>query len=162
MGGFLAGYSGNTRLACQQDLRHYAVWCHRQQIPLFDVRRTHIELFARWLEHRSRPSHDFPATLDGGGFYRYCAEEQLPTSNPAVNVRRPRSRDETTIRVLDRSELGAFLVQAGLRRRPGSCPGMSPRLERAPRLGSPRRRHRRFRWCSVTTQACSTRIVRTG
>ena len=110
LGGFLAGYSGNTRLACQQDLRQYAVWCHRQQIPLFDVRRTHIELFARWLEHRGRPSHDFPATLDGGGFYRYCAEEQLPTSNPAVNVRRPRSRDETTIRVLDRSELGAFLV----------------------------------------------------
>jgi len=48
------------------------------------------------------------------GFYRYCVEEELLTHNPAANVRRPRLRHEATISGLDRNELGAFLVQAGL------------------------------------------------
>jgi site-specific recombinase XerD len=48
------------------------------------------------------------------GFYRYCVEEELLTTNPALNVRRPRNRHEATISGLDRNELGAFLVQAGL------------------------------------------------
>jgi integrase/recombinase XerD len=34
--------------------------------------------------------------------------------NPAANVRRPRQRQESTMSGLDRNELGAFLVQAGL------------------------------------------------
>jgi integrase/recombinase XerD len=34
--------------------------------------------------------------------------------NPAVNVRRPRQRQESTMSGLDRNELGVFLVQAGL------------------------------------------------
>jgi hypothetical protein len=52
LAGFLAGYSGNTRLAYQQDLRQFVSWCYDQELGLFAVRRTHIELFARWLEHR--------------------------------------------------------------------------------------------------------------
>jgi site-specific recombinase XerD len=47
LGGFLAGHSGNTRLAYEQDLRTYVGWCQRQRFDLFEVRRTHIELFAR-------------------------------------------------------------------------------------------------------------------
>jgi site-specific recombinase XerD len=47
-------------------------------------------------------------------FYRYCTEEELISSNPAVNVRRPKLRQESTIQGLDRNELGMFLVQAGL------------------------------------------------
>jgi site-specific recombinase XerD len=48
------------------------------------------------------------------GFYRYCVEEELLTQNPASNVRRPKLRPESAINGLDRNELGAFLVQAGL------------------------------------------------
>ena len=115
LGGFLAGYSGHTRLAYQQDLRLYAGWCHQQRIGLLDVRRTHIELFARWLEHNDAASTTIARRLSTvAGFYRYCVEEELLTHSPATNVRRPRLRHEATIRGLDRNELGAFLVQAGL------------------------------------------------
>ncbi len=47
-------------------------------------------------------------------FYRYCVEEELLSQSPAVNVRRPELRPESTMRGLDRNELGALLVQAGL------------------------------------------------
>jgi site-specific recombinase XerD len=47
-------------------------------------------------------------------FYRYCVEEELLTRSPAANVRRPKLRSESTMRGLDRNELGALLVQAGL------------------------------------------------
>ena len=39
LGGFLAGHSGNTRLAYEQDLRTYMGWCQRQGVDLFEVRR---------------------------------------------------------------------------------------------------------------------------
>jgi len=52
LGGFLAGYSENTLLAYEQDLRQFVSWCHSQGLELFSVRRTHIELFTRWLENR--------------------------------------------------------------------------------------------------------------
>ena len=47
-------------------------------------------------------------------FYRYCVEEELIGLSPAVNVRRPKVRPESTMTGLDRIELGLFLVEAGL------------------------------------------------
>ncbi len=46
--------------------------------------------------------------------YRYCEQEGLIERNPALNVRRPRVDYESRTLGLDRNELGAFLVQAGL------------------------------------------------
>ncbi len=46
-------------------------------------------------------------------FYRYCQTEDIH-KNPALNVRRPKVHDESRILGLDRNELGALLVQAGL------------------------------------------------
>ncbi len=115
LAGFLAGYSGNTRLAYQQDLRQFVSWCYDQELGLFAVRRTHIELFARWLEHRGAARATIGRRLSTvTGLCRYCVEEELLTHNPAANVRRPRLRHESTMSGLDRNELGAFLVQAGL------------------------------------------------
>ncbi len=115
LAGFLAGYSGNTRLAYQQDLRQFTSWCHSQGLGLLAVRRIHIELFARWLEHEGAARATIGRRLSTvTGFYRYCVEEELLTHNPAANVRRPRLRQESTMNGLDRNELGAFLVQAGL------------------------------------------------
>ena len=115
LAGFLAGYSGNTRLAYHQDLRQFASWCHNQDLGLLAVRRIHIELFARWLEHQGAARATIGRRLSTvAGFYRYCVEEELVTHNPAANVRRPRLRQESTMSGLDRNELGAFLVQAGL------------------------------------------------
>jgi integrase/recombinase XerD len=115
LGGFLAGYSGHTRKAYQQDLRVFVGWCQTQRLAVFEVRRTHIELFARWLENRDAARATIGRRLSTvAGFYRYCVEEEILTSNPASNVRRPKLRHESTINGLDRNELGAFLVQAGL------------------------------------------------
>jgi site-specific recombinase XerD len=115
LAGFLAGYSGNTRLAYQQDLRQFASWCHSQDLELLAARRIHVELFARWLEHRGAARATIGRRLSTvTGFYRYCVEEELLTRNPTANIRRPRLRQESTMNGLDRNELGAFLVQAGL------------------------------------------------
>ncbi|MFO7962179.1 MAG: tyrosine-type recombinase/integrase [Nitriliruptoraceae bacterium] len=43
-----------------------------------------------------------------------CVEVQLIEHSPAVHVRRPKISQESTRLGLDRTELGAFLVQAGL------------------------------------------------
>ena len=47
-------------------------------------------------------------------FYKYCEQEQLVDRNPALNLRRPKVDYESRTLGLDRNELGAFLVQAGL------------------------------------------------
>jgi hypothetical protein len=54
LAGFLAGYSGLTREACQLDLRQFASWCQQHQLRLFSARRSGIEGFARDLEARGR------------------------------------------------------------------------------------------------------------
>ena len=47
-------------------------------------------------------------------FYRYCHVEGLLARDPAANVRGPKVDPESRTLGLDRNELGAFLVQAGL------------------------------------------------
>ncbi len=47
-------------------------------------------------------------------FYRYCEQERFVERNPALNVRRPKVDYESRTLGMDRNELGAFLVQAGL------------------------------------------------
>jgi hypothetical protein len=37
--GFLAGYSGNTRLGYSTDLRLLASWCGRRRVTLMSVKR---------------------------------------------------------------------------------------------------------------------------
>ena len=46
--------------------------------------------------------------------YRYAVEEELLDRSPAVHVRRPRLDYESHATALDRNEMGAFLVAAGL------------------------------------------------
>ena len=48
------------------------------------------------------------------GFYRYVVEEDLLDHSPAAHVRRPRLDYESNAIGLDRNELGALLVAAGL------------------------------------------------
>ncbi len=113
--GFLAGYSGRTREAYTLDLRQFYGWCDRHHLQLFEVTRTHIELYARELEELGRA----PATIGRrlstvAGLYRYAAEEGVIEHSPAVHVRRPRLDYESHAVGLDRNELGAFLVAAGL------------------------------------------------
>ena len=48
------------------------------------------------------------------GFYRYAEEEGVIEHSPAVHIRRPRIDYESHVSHLDRNELGAILVAAGL------------------------------------------------
>jgi integrase/recombinase XerD len=48
------------------------------------------------------------------GFYKYAVEEELLDHSPAAHVRRPRLDYESHAIALDRNELGALLVAAGL------------------------------------------------
>jgi hypothetical protein len=52
--GFLAGYSGLTREACQLDLRQYVQWCAERRTRLFGARRADIEGFGRARRGRDR------------------------------------------------------------------------------------------------------------
>lgn len=113
---FVGSYSSSgTRQAYATQLRPWFQWCGSHGLdPLHQVRRPHVELYARDLE----ASGLAPATVALKlvvltGWFRNCVEEQLLEHSPAVHVRRPKVSQESTRLGLDRTELGAFLVQAG-------------------------------------------------
>jgi integrase len=64
--------------------------------------------------HWPGEGHRRPAAVDVAGFYRYAEEEGLVAISPAVHVRRPRLDYESHAVGLDRNEVGALLVAAGL------------------------------------------------
>ena len=115
LAGFLAGYRGLTREAYTLDLRQFTGWCRARSLPLFSVRRADIETFARELEARGRARATVTRRLCTiAGFYKYAVEEELLEHSPAAHVRRPRLDYESHATALDRNELGALLVAAGL------------------------------------------------
>ena len=113
--GFLAGYSGQTRVAYTLDLRQYTSWCATHGLHLFTAKRVDIECYARELEARGRARATVARRLSTvAGFYRYAVEEDLLDHSPAAHVRRPRLDYESHQTALDRNEVGALLVAAGL------------------------------------------------
>jgi integrase/recombinase XerD len=115
LAGFLAGYRGLTREAYALDLRQFTSWCRIRSLPLFAVRRADIEGFARELEARGRARATVTRRLSTiAGFYKYAVEEELLDHSPAAHLRRPRLDYESHATALDRNELGALLVAAGL------------------------------------------------
>jgi Phage integrase, N-terminal SAM-like domain len=78
LAGFPAGYRGLTREAYALDLRQFTTWCRTRTLPLFAVRRTDIEGFARELEARGRARATVTRRLSTiAGFYKYAVEEEL-------------------------------------------------------------------------------------
>jgi integrase/recombinase XerD len=73
------------------------------------------------------------------GFYKYAVEEELLEHSPAAHVRRPRVDYESHAVALDRNELGALLVAAGLGP-PVEHALISARAERAAGVRGHRRR----------------------
>jgi integrase/recombinase XerD len=115
LAGFLAGYRGLTRDARTLNLRQFTSWCRARSLHLFAVRRADVEGFARDLEARGRARATVTRRLCTiAGFYRYAVEEELLEHSPAAHVRRPRLNYQSHAAALDRSELGALLVAAGL------------------------------------------------
>ena len=115
LAGFLAGYSGQTRDAYTLDLRQFATWCTGHGLRLFDARRADIEAFGRALEAAGRARATVSRRLcTVAGLYRYAVEEELLDHSPAAHVRRPRLDYDSHAIGLDRNEVGACLVAAGL------------------------------------------------
>ena len=115
LAGFLAGYRGLTREAYALDLRQFTTWCRARSHGLFAVRRPDIESFARELDGRGRARATVTRRLSTiAGFYKYAVEDELLDHSPAAHVRRPRVDYESHAVGLDRNELGALLVAAGL------------------------------------------------
>jgi integrase/recombinase XerD len=113
--GFLAGYRGSTREAYALDLRQFATWCAHHERRLFEVHRVDIECFGRELEARGLARATITRRLCTlAGCYRYAEEEGLIAHTPAIHVRRPRLDYQSHATGLDRNELGALLVAAGL------------------------------------------------
>lgn len=115
LAGFLGGYRGLTGDAYAPDLRQFVAFCDRRRLQLFEVRRSDIETFSRELEVRSRATATIARCLcTVTGFYLYAEEEGPNSHSPAVHVRRPRIGYESHAIGLDRNEVGALLVAAGL------------------------------------------------
>lgn len=107
--GYLAGFGESTRKAYSLDLRQWIGWCRSHDLRVFEVRRAHIELYARWLEERGRAGATVARRLSTiTGFYRYCVEEELIPRSPATHIRRPKLQYESNAVGLDRNELGCF------------------------------------------------------
>jgi integrase/recombinase XerD len=72
-------------------------------------------LFARDLETAGRVRATVTPRLSTiAGLYKYAVEEDLLAHSPAAHVRRPRLDYESHATGLDRNEVGALLVAAGL------------------------------------------------
>ena len=115
LAGYLAGYRGLTREAYALDLRQFTTWCRARSLNLFAVRRAGIEGFACDLEARGRARATVTRRLCTiAGFCKCAVEEELLEHSPAAHVRRPPVDYESHAVALDRDELGALLVAAGL------------------------------------------------
>ena len=154
LAGYLAGYRGLTREAYALDLRQFTTWCRARSLNLFAVRRADIEGFACDLEARGRARATVTRRLCTiAGFCKCAVEEELLEHSPAAHVRRPPVDYESHAVALDRDELGALLVAAGL----GWLDAVTPRRriqpldpgdrinhpEPAPRCRRPGQRHSR-------------------
>ena len=85
------------------------------RLHLFTAKRADIECFGRDMEANGRARATIARRLCTiAGFYRYAVEEDLLEHSPAAHVRRPRLDYESHVVGLDRNEVGALLVTAGL------------------------------------------------
>ena len=112
--GFLARYSGGTRVAYASDLRMWLAWCSHLGLGVLNAQRPHLELWARDMEERQGLAR---ATIGRrlstvAGLYRFAVIDGTLDRSPADYVRRPHVSCESTTLGLDRMELGAFIAQA--------------------------------------------------
>jgi len=86
-----------------------------KEVRLLQVKRAHLELFARHIESEGLMSSTVARRLSTlASFYRYCHVEGVLSRDPAANVRAPGSTTSPARSGWDRNELGALLVQAGI------------------------------------------------
>lgn len=113
-GAWLAGYrSQATRSAYRQDIRAWFAFCEAHGLDPLEVRRSHVELFARRLEHEGRSIATVARRLTGVAcWYTWLVDEGYLTANPTARVHRPKPSTESTRAWLGRLELADWLNSA--------------------------------------------------
>lgn len=110
--GFLARYGEPTRTGYALDLRKYVEWCNTTGLHPFDMKRPHLEVWARGMEVIYARATVKKRIATVCGFYKFAVIDGFMDKDPALHVRRPKLSGESTTNGLDRMELGAFLTQA--------------------------------------------------
>ena len=65
--------AGNSRASYTTDLRRFAAWCADNRLRLLDVRRAHLETFARTMKQQGRMRSTVARRSSTRcSFYRYC------------------------------------------------------------------------------------------
>jgi site-specific recombinase XerD len=110
--GFLARYSGATRVSYATDLCQYFSWCAQHDLEVIAARRGHIELYARTLEERGLARATIGRRLSTvAGFYP-LRRHRWGHRGVTGGVRPSNKIDtESATLGLDRMELGAFIAQ---------------------------------------------------
>ena len=110
--GYLARYPETTRRSYASDLRQFFGWCDAVGLLAFEVRRPHLELWARAMEERGLAASTIGRRISTvAGFYAIAVVDGLIEHSPAEHVRRPKIDAESTTLGLDRTELAAFIAQ---------------------------------------------------
>ena len=113
--GFLAGYSGATLEAYRLDLRGWITWLDATSLIRSPSNAPTSSCTPAGAESEGKARSTIGRRLSTiCGFYKYCSQERLIERDPSAHVRRPKQDYESSTLGLDRNELGAFLVQAGL------------------------------------------------
>jgi site-specific recombinase XerD len=88
---FIAGYTDPTRRSYATDLRIFAGWCHDHGFNLLNVKRLHLETFARWMEQGGRMASTIGRRLSTlSSFYRYCQPDRRhPRQEPGTECPSP-------------------------------------------------------------------------
>lgn len=110
---FLAGYGNATAAVYSLGLRQWFGWCESNGIDPMQVRRTHFDLWRRYLESAGKA----PATIANrlgavAMYYRWLHEEEWLVRNPAAHLRRPTVPTDSNTVGLDRAEMGRLLYEA--------------------------------------------------
>lgn len=117
---FLLGYSGQTRRAYSNDLRHFFLWCAEASVDPLELQRHHVNLYVRMLEETPQPRTGKPAAASTvarrlsaiAGFYDYGIDEAVIDRSPVARVRRPKVDDESPSTGFSRTELQAMIRAA--------------------------------------------------
>src|SRR5437762_3202132 len=94
---FLARYSSGTRISYSCDLRQFFSWCAGLDLAAFNLKRGHIERWARTMEEQGLARATIGRRLSTvAGFYRMCVLDGILSQSPAEFVRRPKIDTEST------------------------------------------------------------------
>ena len=108
----LARYKGQTRAHTASDLNTYLTWCLERCLEPLEAKRTHVELFLRWMQEVRRLK---PFTVSRrlsvlSGFYRTCVIDGILEHSPAEYVRRPPVPPESPTLGLSHLQFEAMLT----------------------------------------------------